>query len=134
MLILNKTITQKLQSIWRHHVTGREQLEEICKTSGDVYLLLENNIQKICELSKKEMSFEHEVKELKEKMEVVDTLGSRCRRVGSLNGSFSDCKSSIGEIKENMLPTKSRIFNRSIFTSLLDENIQDQCGEFDRLD
>lgn len=31
-------------------------------------MLLEKNVQKICELSKKEMCFEHEVKELKEKL------------------------------------------------------------------
>jgi hypothetical protein len=115
--------------MWNHHLTGREQLEEFCKTSGDVYLLLENNIQKICELSKKEMSFEHEVKELKEKMEVTDTISSRCRRVGSLNSSFDMKSSYIADPKEYLLPIdshKSRIFATRPSTSLLDEDIHDQ--------
>lgn len=81
------------------------------------------------------MSFEHEVKELKEKIEVVDSSGTR-RRIGSFNASFSDMKSSklMTDIKENMLPPTNRrsgIFNvRPPATSLMDENIQDQSGSF----
>lgn len=46
--MINKTITQKLQSVWRNQLNGREQLEELYKTSDDVYTLLETNIQRIC--------------------------------------------------------------------------------------
>ena len=137
-LEINKHLTQKMQDICRYQASESHQLQELYKTSDDVYSLLENNVQRICELSKREMCFEHEFKELREKVEVADQHNPRKKMTSSFSSSFSEMKSKImGELKgDSQYPRDSfKRFNLTgdrRITTLMDESIQDQSGDFDR--
>lgn len=141
-LEINKNLIQKMQTVCRYQANESHQLQELYKTSDDVYTLLENNVQRICELSKKEMCFEHEFKELREKVEGVDalhhqTVNPKRRMTSSFSSSFSEMKSKImGELKgEGHSRDSFKRFNLTSgrnMTTLMDESIQDQSGEFDR--
>ena len=131
-----------MQSVCRYQASESHQLQELYKTSDDVYSLLENNIQRICELSKKEMCFEHEFKELREKVEVADSMhqqhNPRRRMTSSFSSSFSEMKSKImGELKGDPHYPRDSFKRINLncgrqMTTLMDESIQDQSGEFDR--
>ena len=83
------------------------------------------------------MCFEHEFKELREKVEVDDHHNAKKKMTSSFSSSFSEMKSKImGELKgDSHHPRDSfKRFNLTRdrqMTSLMDESIQDQSGDFD---